>query len=55
MKFLKLQKMEFGQKIIREIDLFNFMSFLAWTFLNFLARYASGHQQWYFSILASDR
>ena len=29
--------MEFGQKAIREIDLFDFMSFLAWTFLKFLA------------------
>ena len=35
--FLKLQKMEFDQKIFREIDLFDFTSFLAWTFLNFLA------------------
>ena len=34
---LNLQKMESGQKIIHEIDLFHFMSFLAWTFLNFLA------------------
>ena len=37
--YLKLQKMEFGQKkIIRVIDLFDFTSFFfAWTFLNFLA------------------
>ena len=35
--FLKLQKMEFGQKKFHDIDLFEFMSFLAWTFLNFLA------------------
>ena len=35
--FLKKQKMEFGQKIFREIDLFDFTSFLAWTFLNLLA------------------
>ena len=27
--FLKLQKMEFGQKFIREIDLFDFTNFLA--------------------------
>ena len=27
--------MEFGQKIICEIDLFDFMSFLAWTFFKF--------------------
>ena len=32
--FLKLQKMEFGQNFC-EIDLFDFTSFLAWTFLNF--------------------
>ena len=25
--------MEFGQKKIREVDLFDFMSFLAWTIL----------------------
>ena len=31
--FLKLQKMEFGQKKIPEIDLFDFTNFLAWTFL----------------------
>ena len=31
--FLKLQKMEFGQKNFREIDLFDFTSFfLAWTY-----------------------
>ena len=30
--------MEFGQKIFLEIDLFDFTSFFAWTFLNFLAR-----------------
>ena len=35
--FLKLQKMEFGQKKFPEIDLFDFTSFLAWTFLKFLA------------------
>ena len=35
--FLKLKKMEFGQKKFREIDLVDFMCFLAWTFLNFLA------------------
>ena len=35
--FLKLQKMEFGKKKIREIDLFDFTSFLACTFLNILA------------------
>ena len=30
--------MEFGQKkFFREIDLFDFTSFFAWTFLNFLA------------------
>ena len=32
-----------AQKIIREIDLFDFMSFLAWTFLNFLVHYATAH------------
>ena len=38
--FLKLQKMEFAQYFFfREIDLFDFTSFLAWTILNFLARY----------------
>ena len=32
--------MEFGQKnFFYEIDLFDFMSFLDWTFLNFLAHY----------------
>ena len=30
--------MEFGQKEICEIDLFDFTSFLAWTFLNILAQ-----------------
>ena len=31
--FLKLQIMDFGQKIFREIDLFDFtIIFLAWTF-----------------------
>ena len=39
--FLKLEKMEFGQKQICEIDLFDFTSFLAWTFLNFLSQYIS--------------
>ena len=29
--------MEFGQRKFREIDLFDFTSFFAWTFLNFLA------------------
>ena len=29
--------MEFGKKKFPEIDLFDFSSFLAWTFLNFLA------------------
>ena len=39
--FLKLQKMEFGQKdFFREMDLFDFTSFLAWTFLNFLSELA---------------
>ena len=31
--------MEFGQKIIREVDLFDLTNFLAWTFLYFLAHY----------------
>ena len=35
--FLKLQKMEFGKKKFREINLFDLMSFLAGTFSNFLA------------------
>ena len=39
--FLKWQKMEFGQNIFHEIDLFDFTSFFAWTFLNFLARCAA--------------
>ena len=30
--FLKLQKMEFSTKKFREIDLFDFTSFLAWIF-----------------------
>ena len=34
--------MEFGQKKFREIDLFDFMSFSAWTFLIFLPTVA-GH------------
>ena len=35
---MKLQKMEFGPKIFREIGLFDFTSFfLDWTFLNILA------------------
>ena len=38
--FLKLQNMEFGQNKFLEIDLFDFMSFLAWTFFNFLAHFA---------------
>ena len=39
--FLKLQKMEFGQKKFHEIDLLDFMRvFLAWTFLIFLAHCA---------------
>ena len=32
--------MEFGQKKFRQIDLFDFTSLLAWTFLNFLTCYA---------------
>ena len=36
--------MEFGQKKnLRDIDLFDFTSFLAWTFLNFLA-HCGGHE-----------
>ena len=36
--FLKWQNMEFGEKkFFREIDLFDFTSFLAWTFLDFVA------------------
>ena len=31
------KKWNLDKKIIREMDLFNFTSFLAWTFLNFLA------------------
>ena len=43
-RYLKLQKMEFGQnKIIREIDLFDFTSFLDWTFLNFVAHCVCVH------------
>ena len=34
--FLKLQKIKFGQKNFHEIDLFDFRSFFAWTFSNFL-------------------
>ena len=30
--------MDFGHKKIREFDLFDFVNFVAWTFLNFLAR-----------------
>ena len=30
--FLKLQKMDFGQKNFREIDLFDFTIFFAWTY-----------------------
>ena len=33
--FFKLQKMDFCQKKIREIDLFDLARFLAWTFFNF--------------------
>ena len=33
--FLKLQKMEFGQKIFREIDLFDFTSFFGLDFFKF--------------------
>ena len=29
--------MEFGQKIFRQIDLFDFTSVLVWTFFNFLS------------------
>ena len=35
--------MENIQKKYREIDLFDFRSILAWTFLNFLALYVSGN------------
>ena len=34
--FLKWQKMDFGQKQFREIDLFDFTGFFSWAFLNFL-------------------
>ena len=34
-KSLKLPKMQFHEK---KLDLFDFTNFLAWTFLNFLAR-----------------
>ena len=33
--FLKLQKMEFGHKIFREIDLFDFMTFIGLDFFKF--------------------
>ena len=33
--FLKLQKIDFGQKLLCEIDLFDLKSFFAWTFLIF--------------------
>ena len=36
---LKLPKMQFHEKKI--FDLFDFTSFFAWTFLNFLAHYAT--------------
>ena len=36
--FLAIYEIEFGQKkIIREIELFDVTSFLAWTFLNYVA------------------
>ena len=38
--FWKCKKCMLVKKIIREIDLFDFTSFFAWTFLNFLAHYA---------------
>ena len=39
-KSLKLPGMQFHEKIF--FDLFDFTSFFAWTFFNFLARYAVG-------------
>ena len=38
--FLKMQKMEFGQKKIREIELFDFTSFFGLDFFNFLTHCA---------------
>ena len=43
----EITKMEFWQKnFFGEIDLFDFTSFFAWTFLNFLARYAMVDLHW---------
>ena len=40
--FLRLQKMEFGQKIFHEIDLFDFTSFFAWTCAYLLGKRLGG-------------
>ena len=64
LNFFLVQKLIFGhfwnckkwnlvKKNIREIDLFDFMSFLAWTFLNFLAHHGTTYYL-HFSILKSD-